>query len=188
MGENTKDRILDTAFNLFLERTYDSVTLDQVAEKADVSKGAIFHYFDSKFKLASQSMFRYMKKEWIPMYRELDKTEDAEEVFKRSIEYSFDFFLDNPKFMQFFMDLYERSEREEMIEGELNKFYDGFLQAASDVFDDLGMEKPRLKAHILTASIDGLALQFTFLGEDELPPVKELKDEIYRLFMDGDNR
>lgn len=183
MEKGTQERILDTAFELFVNNSYECVTIDQIAEETDVSKGAVFHYFDSKFNLANRSIFNHMEKNWMPVYKELYEIEDPHIMIEKSIDYSFKFFLDNPKFMRFFMDLYERSENEDIIEEQLDDFYKELINMSTDMFEKLGVENPKLRSHIFTACIDGLALQFTFFGEDEdFPDLEKLKNEAISIF------
>ena len=44
--------ILSTAAELFGERGYDGVSLDDVAERLDVTKGSLYYYFPGKDELA----------------------------------------------------------------------------------------------------------------------------------------
>ena len=189
MGKETQERILDTAFHLFVNNSYDSVTIDRIADEADVSKGAVFHYFDSKFSLANDSIFNYMEKNWMPLYKELYELDDPEVVMEKAIDFSFKFFLDNPKFMRFFIDIYERSEDEDIIEEHLDDFYMELIEMSTYMFEKLGVDNPKLRSHLLTACIDGLALQFTFFGDkDDFPEPEELRNETIRIFSDrGDN-
>lgn len=46
--QNTKDKIVEVSFFLFLQKSFKSVTIKDIVEKASVSKGAFYHYFDSK--------------------------------------------------------------------------------------------------------------------------------------------
>lgn len=189
MGKETRENILQTAFRLFVNNSYEGMTIDEIADEADVSKGAVFHYFDSKFELANKSIFNFMEKNWIPIYEDILKTDKPDEMLKNCIEYSFDFFYDNPKFMRFFMELYERSKNEKMIEVQIDDFYKELLDMGTTMFERLGVENPKLKSHLLTACLDGLALQFTFFGdEDDFPDLDELKDETYKVFSRGENR
>ncbi len=50
-SSGTIARILDSACLLFLERNYADVTMSQIARKAEVTKGALYHHFDSKEEL-----------------------------------------------------------------------------------------------------------------------------------------
>lgn len=47
-GERTRRRILDTALGLFAERGYEATTMRLIAERAEVSLGSSYHYFESK--------------------------------------------------------------------------------------------------------------------------------------------
>ena len=52
--ENRKNSILKVARKLFFERGFKSVTVDLIAAKAEVSKGSIYLYFDSKEEIYTQ--------------------------------------------------------------------------------------------------------------------------------------
>lgn len=52
--ENRKNAILKAARKLFFERGFKSVTVDLIAAKAEVSKGSIYLYFDSKEEIYTQ--------------------------------------------------------------------------------------------------------------------------------------
>jgi len=44
----TRERIQQAAMGLFLERGFDATTVDEIAERADVSKRSFFDYFPTK--------------------------------------------------------------------------------------------------------------------------------------------
>jgi len=46
--KDTKEHILKTSFGLFLHKSYKEVTMKEIVEKAGMSKGAFYHYFESK--------------------------------------------------------------------------------------------------------------------------------------------
>jgi len=46
--ELTRQQLLDAAAILFAERGYESTSIEDVAEKANVSKGTFYYHFDSK--------------------------------------------------------------------------------------------------------------------------------------------
>jgi AcrR family transcriptional regulator len=49
--EERPNELLEAALNVFAENGYRSTRLDDVAEAAGVTKGAIYHYFDTKEEL-----------------------------------------------------------------------------------------------------------------------------------------
>ncbi|MGD2251408.1 MAG: TetR/AcrR family transcriptional regulator [Anaerolineales bacterium] len=56
MSEQTQRRILKTAQDLFLEHGYENVSLRDVSEGAGVTKGGIYHHFESKDELLLEVM------------------------------------------------------------------------------------------------------------------------------------
>jgi len=47
----TKEHILDVALKLFLQKNFKEVTMKEIVRKIGLSKGAFYHYFESKEKL-----------------------------------------------------------------------------------------------------------------------------------------
>lgn len=47
----TKEHILKVAFMLFLQKNFKEVTMKEIVDKTGLSKGAFYHYFESKEKL-----------------------------------------------------------------------------------------------------------------------------------------
>ena len=58
-GENTRERILDSAQSLILERGFAGVSVDQLIKRLGLTKGAFFHHFKSKSDLARALIRRY---------------------------------------------------------------------------------------------------------------------------------
>ncbi|MBN2424764.1 MAG: TetR/AcrR family transcriptional regulator [Calditrichaceae bacterium] len=48
---DSKEHILKTSFSLFLQKSFKEVTMNDLVNAAGLSKGAFYHYFDSKEKL-----------------------------------------------------------------------------------------------------------------------------------------
>ena len=51
MVNTTKEHILNVCTALFLEKGFKEVTMKEIVEKTGMSKGAIYHYFNSKEQL-----------------------------------------------------------------------------------------------------------------------------------------
>ncbi|MGB8387102.1 TetR family transcriptional regulator [Mycobacterium sp.] len=52
-SENTRQKILDAAIDLFSEVGYAAAGLGEIIERAGMTKGALYHHFDSKEALAT---------------------------------------------------------------------------------------------------------------------------------------
>ncbi len=53
----TRRRIVEVATRLFSERGFDAPTVDDIAAAADVAKGTIYNYFDSKEAILFEFLF-----------------------------------------------------------------------------------------------------------------------------------
>jgi len=53
---DTNKKLLQTAIGLFLQRAFVATTVDEICERAGVTKGAFFHHFDSKEALAESCL------------------------------------------------------------------------------------------------------------------------------------
>jgi TetR/AcrR family transcriptional regulator, transcriptional repressor for nem operon len=52
--EDSKKRILDVALNLFLQKTYKEVSIQEITDQVGVTKGAFYYHFESKEQLFLQ--------------------------------------------------------------------------------------------------------------------------------------
>ena len=51
MAQDTHTKIIENAMELFSEKGYDAASMNQIAKKSGVSKGDIYHHFESKEEL-----------------------------------------------------------------------------------------------------------------------------------------
>lgn len=56
----TKERLLDAAQGLMLAKGFTATTVDEICEKAKLTKGSFFHYFKSKEELGKAALNRFV--------------------------------------------------------------------------------------------------------------------------------
>ena len=49
--ENTKEFIIDEAFKLFLDHSYEAVSISDISQAIGFTKGALYHHFKNKEEL-----------------------------------------------------------------------------------------------------------------------------------------
>jgi TetR/AcrR family transcriptional repressor of nem operon len=69
---NTKEHILNVSFSLFLQKCFKEVTMQEIVEKTGMSKGAFYHYFESKEQLFLEVINHFVS-ELIIDYNKLNK-------------------------------------------------------------------------------------------------------------------
>lgn len=73
--EETKERILKAAFELFRKQGVEATTVEEISEKADVAKGTFFNYFPRK-----ESVFAYLSETWVA-----EAAERIAEIFAKGV-------------------------------------------------------------------------------------------------------
>ena len=56
----SKKKILDKAFTLFITKSYDSVSMKDIQDASEVSRGAIYHHFKSKEEIYEDVLHEYL--------------------------------------------------------------------------------------------------------------------------------
>ena len=54
--KNTKERVLQSAAQLFTQEGYEKISINQVMEHAQLTRGAFYAHFDSKSDLYAQAI------------------------------------------------------------------------------------------------------------------------------------
>lgn len=76
----TRDRILAVAMEMFFTKEYGKVTLKGIADVAGVTKGGIYHYFESKDHLLSEGIMFTFQMIMSEMDRLLDQNISAKDI------------------------------------------------------------------------------------------------------------
>jgi AcrR family transcriptional regulator len=101
--ENRKNSILKAARKLFFERGFKSVTVDVIAAKAEVSKGSIYLYFDSKEEIYTQILITANVERHKDIENFAKKEGTASELLLDFARNYVDFFLENNELFRILM-------------------------------------------------------------------------------------
>ncbi len=103
MDYKTKDKIIESAIELFSERGFDVVSVDQIANKAGVNKAMVYYYFSSKNDLLL-SIIRKSANEFSEIVQNLDFSafKSVEESIKYLAEKAVEYIDTNEKIVKIF--------------------------------------------------------------------------------------
>lgn len=73
--EERKQEILETAMRLFMEKGFESISMRDIAQEANIAAGLCYHYFDSKKKLFNAALEAYVDEITEDYIRILDDTD-----------------------------------------------------------------------------------------------------------------
>jgi len=88
-----KEQIIDAAANLFSQKSYHDVTMDQIAAHVGVAKGTIYLYFNSKEKLYLEILEDTYEEIESILEKEIAKNDRAPEKLKKILRLIFQFYL-----------------------------------------------------------------------------------------------
>jgi TetR/AcrR family transcriptional repressor of nem operon len=71
---DSKEHILTTSLNLFLQKNFKEVTMKEIVEKTGLSKGAFYHYFSSKEQVFEEVMAHFYTDLIITDYSKFSQT------------------------------------------------------------------------------------------------------------------
>lgn len=74
-SNSSRERILSTAEAIILQRGYAGTTIDEILDKAAITKGGFFYHFDGKVELARALVERYISVD-IEQFTELNQRAD----------------------------------------------------------------------------------------------------------------
>jgi len=184
---DTRTRILKTAFELFIERTYKKVSVDEIAKRAGVSKGGLFHHFPSKYELGRDALMWWAEDMMKGgMTDEFQKMPPKEQI-RFFIDMSVDVIVRNVNMGRLAIDLYEEAlERKEELDVWI-RFLTEYVDMVEGIFRKLGAKNPRTRSMIMLSSIDGFAMYYMMLvAAGEKIDMEQVKEEFYRIYVGDD--
>lgn len=194
--QGTKDRLLAAAERLFVEKGYDLVRVDEIADQAEVNKRMIYAYFTDKqglyLAILDASFSRMLEALEHAAAEHGDPRSDAE----RLIRAYFRFLSANPSFVR--LVAWESLRYGEQAGRVLSRTYRASLAKLYAVLQrgvNQGVFRPDLEVRRLAASVYGLCLshfsQREFLNilsdrDNTTPEARESElGHILRLVFDG---
>lgn len=172
MREKSIRKIYDASLELFASKGYEATSISQIAKKAEISKGLIYNYFDSKLDLLKGLMDSFSTVEAEMMTKVVD--EDPRK------------FLENI-FRVFFLELRERSGIWKMIaslslQKDMYEFIHDmaleklivYYELLEQLLDQIGIENPKGEAKLLAAMFDGIGMHYIVISNEY--PLDEVED------------
>lgn len=164
LREASKEKILEAALNLFGTNGYEATSIMDIAKKAGVSKGLMYHYFGSKEHLLKEMINSLNKQEEEVM--ESVYSSDPEEFLQNLLEMFFREMRENYQWWRLLMNMTFHVEKFEFVHDMAKQKFIGFTGLFEDLFTKLGYSDPHGEAKFLTAVFDGIGLQYYILKED----------------------
>lgn len=172
--QQTRQQILDAGFELFANDGYTKTSISAVAQKAAISKGLIYHYFDSK-----EAILEGIFDQLVELGDEiLDFPENftAADKIRQVLEQTFEFIEDQTGLGRLMISLALQPETVSALKPRINEVNKTQMVLYIQILEELGYNDPETEAYKLGALMDGVLLGYASMGDDY--PLGEMKTKI----------
>lgn len=177
--EEKKALIMRVALELFATNGFHGTTISSIAQKAGISKGLIYNYFDSKEDLIRAIIYSGLENIGDLMDPNHDGVITGEEM-EYLLDSFFDFLQRDVNFWKLYFSLLLQVPILNLVEDKLNKIIRNYIVMLKDYFESKGCEDPYTEAILFGATLDGIGMNY--IANAELFPVDNIKKRILKKY------
>lgn len=161
-----RDEILRTATDLFSEKSYHDVTMEEIAEEMGVSKGTIYNYFASKESLYLEILRESFEAIETLLHEEIENSDPAPLKLRKLLSTIFTFYRENSKVLRILSRdethlLKEHFELTERWRMRRVKLYERIIEKGIDE-GSFVRQNPRLRALMLYGAVGAVMVHHDF--------------------------
>jgi AcrR family transcriptional regulator len=167
--------ITEAARNVFGEKTYDQVSMAEIAKAAGISKSSIYTYFNSQEELYARIVYQ----DACTFIRELNQKIHKKDVdvIKTTIDYFLDYYIEKQSQWRMITHFALHGNKEMESVDKLNEIGRGLMDAFEMVFVQAGCKsETRLLSHTLFSCLSGILIAFrNYPGRSEHECIVHMK-------------
>ncbi len=175
--EEKKALIMQTALEIFAEKTFQGASVSMIAKKAGISKGLIYNYFESKEDLLKQIILQVWDS-FVILFESKNTDNFNENDFEEIITISFEMLKKDYKFWKLYISLVMQPAAIKFLEEKIPDFMEQYLNLYVNYYRKKGVKNPVAEARLLGAVLDGVSLNY-ILDPDSFP-----LDEVQKLVIE----
>lgn len=168
MRLRSEEKILDTALELFATNGYKNTSISEIAKKAEISKGLMYNYFESKQALLRAIISKALAEGHDLVQHAMEDYASPILELEHLVLDTFEHVKNNFQFWKLLTSLTHQQDImtsvQDLIEAEKN----WSIQKGIELFTKLKSPNPMQSAFLLGAAMDGIMLHYIHLG-DEYP-------------------
>jgi AcrR family transcriptional regulator len=185
LRDASKQKIMDAALELFGTKGFASTSIADIVKAAGISKGLVYHYFDSKDDLLEQLVQYLMEtgSEKVAAFgekKQLIFQGEAKDRLKAMMDLFFLEMRENYRSWSLILNLTVQVHHFDFIHTMVVQKMQGYVALMKDLFAELGYKNPEAEARILGALFDGMGMQYYVLNDEEY--LKEMEKSIYEKY------
>ncbi len=178
--ESRKKLILEAALELFANNGFHATSISKIAEKAKISKGLLYNYFESKEKLLIEIMASGLHE----FTDEFDLNHDgviSDEEFIHFIDMMFNTLQAKRDYWRLYFSVILQPAAFDLIKDQYRVILETTLGMMEEYFKKKGHENPKMQALLFGSFLDGIG--FNYVMDPDSFNLKEIKELIVKNFL-----
>ncbi|OKH36121.1 TetR family transcriptional regulator [Calothrix sp. HK-06] len=178
----TTEQILKATMDMFIEKGYHSTSIDDVAKRAEISKGLLYHYFKGKEDLLAALVKIRLNDILVVM-----NTAAAKETPGKQIKYialgALEDVRRQPEVFRFYLNLFTQPKLDPVVAKYSKMLMDEQarqFEVQTEMFQKLGVKNPRQRSLYFSSTLQGIMLMFSTYPENF--PLEEVKVQVIEEF------
>lgn len=174
-----KHQIMATALELFAHEGYYTTAISRIAEKAGISKGLMYNYFQSKDDLILAIIDDGFQK----LLNSFDPNRDGvltEDEFEFMVNRSFYILEQNTDYWKLYFSILVQPAVYKLVSVKYAEILLTMTSVIQGYYERKGVEDPRAEAQLFGAVLDGVGINF-IMNPDTFP-LKKIKELIIKRF------
>ena len=183
--ESRRVLIMDTACELFANNGYFRTSISMIAEKAGISKGLIYNYFESKEELLRDLILSGLK----TFHQNFDPNHDGT-LTRKELEYYINEFFrrleEDREFWKMYFAIIIQPPVLDVLETDLADIGIPMIDTLYNYFKNEGYEDPLTQMELFSATMSGIATKY--VNSPENFHLDKLKVKILELYTHPNNQ
>ena len=176
---NKKNKVLEVATNLFIEKGFANTSISQICDDANVSKGLIYHHFKSKNSILIE-IFSHMTLKMIEMNENLEPIKNPNKQLINLINSIFLQLNQEKKIFQFNLNMIFQPTTRIILKEHIEKRATVLYDSVKLIFDKISLERSEVLSYMFIAEIDGISL--SYLSSFNKYPLELMKKELIKKY------
>jgi len=173
-AEQRREQILRAAFQAVSEKGFHSVTLQDIADYAEVSKGVTSYYFQNKEDVFGHLLDWVTGKIYKNEHAAISKEQNAIDKLRAYVNAAFSNPSENRKFYRVYLEFLAQANHNEQFRQTNNQFYENCWSIGREIiqlgkkegtFADVDIDKA---SYTIRSLIDGSLIQWLMRNDDKL--------------------
>jgi AcrR family transcriptional regulator len=170
-----RELILDIAIELFAENGFEKTPVSAICERANVSKGLVFHHFKNKDILLREIFIRTTEIVG-NIGKPHEEIRDPKKRLVALIEAIFISIMEHRKLYRFNLNVMLQPATRNILSDLIDERNSILFNTTDDIFKRISEESSSVLTHVFVAEINGIALNYLYFYNDF--PLDQVKDQL----------